>query len=94
MQDEVDQLSAWLAERQPSGGKLAAAIWDAAKSAVLRDGRFYELPEGNNERLDLAVLAHHLGSTRTALDVEEGQAKRAVVDAHVLELLRPDLLER
>jgi hypothetical protein len=61
---------------------------------LLRDGRFYESPEDNNERLDRAVLAHHHGWTRAALDVEAAQAKRAVVDAHVLEVLRPDLLER
>lgn len=73
---------------------LAMRLSSDTVRLLLRDGRFYESPESNRDRLDLAVLANHHGWTRAALDAEDVQAKRAVTDAHVLELLRPDLLER
>lgn len=78
-------------------GMTRAAIASAMGLAVdtvkllLRDGRFYEVPEQFEERLSLAVHAHRGGWTRAAAG--SPAERRAVNDAHALKLTRADLLD-
>lgn len=57
---------------------------------LLSDGRFYESPELHPPRLSLAIHAHRDGWTRRA--VTSAAERKAINDAHALELTRPDLL--
>ena len=75
--------------------EIAHALGVSAETVklLLRDARFYESPEDNQRRLDLAVIAHQHQWTRAALDDASKETKRAVADAQALQYLRPDLLD-
>ena len=79
-----------------SRSEIALALGVSVDTAkvLVRDGRFFEFPENNPTRLDLAISAHLHAWSKAALDHENPEMRRAVTDARVLELLKPELLER